>query len=720
MSVKRKAAVFGFTLFIADILCMLTNAGVVLFLFVLSSLCSLAALFFSKKVSATALIMAAAFTASAVTFTAATRLYYKPSEQLCSTHAAISGTVYDYPADGSFTVKNCDINGAETRYRIKVYSKNSAGLVPGDAVSFKADKIYLSSDTDGIYFYHTISDRCWLSATVYSEITVTGHKSSPLNTLLSLRKHTADKIYLSFSDSTFPVINALITGDKSSIPEKTKLDFSLSGVSHIFAVSGMHLSIWTGLIFLILRKRAVSKPAVGIFLIIFIILFCFFTGLSPSVLRAGIMQISLYLGAIFRKRAEPVNSLGLAASILLLTNPFLAGNVSFLLSASATFAITAIFPAIYEEIQQKSRLKRLTAKKIAAPVLLSVTVIAFSLPIISFFFGFFSFLSPVASLLCTPVAELLMAYSAAVLFIPKSFFFFPALCRVADVICSVLLKIISFFASLDFALCRINNISVAVWAVLTWGIAALLFFRHRSSASIRLSVLSSVAVLITASAISSFVNAERTVLYIPSSGNNFCMALSDNNGANSVIIGAGNSYYAASDVKEFLLSQTCAVPDMIAVPKNSQDNEKGLSALLGYFTPDTLVLYSDLSEDIPADTETVYADRISCRLWKNAFLEYETTARYSAGILTVNGTKTVMCMKPTSDFANADEKYLSGDLLISRGQIPDGINTDNYKTIIILSDHGADTLGLPDGILSTADGEITLNIKKGGVINADN
>ena len=95
----------------------------------------------------------------------------------------------------------------------------------------------------------------------------------------------------------------------------------------------MHLSIWTGLIFLILRKKAVSKPYVGILLIIFIILFCFFTGLSPSVLRAGIMQISLYLGAIFRKRAEPVNSLGLATAVLLISNPFLAGNVSFLLSA---------------------------------------------------------------------------------------------------------------------------------------------------------------------------------------------------------------------------------------------------------------------------------------------------------------------------------------------------------------------------------------------------
>lgn len=90
----------------------------------------------------------------------------------------------------------------------------------------------------------------------------------------------------------------LCYGDKSNIPRNVTTAFSAAGVSHLLAVSGLHLSVWSSLLYMIMRKLRVSRRISSASSIVFIIFFAILTGMNPPVVRAGTM-IGLVFAADF-------------------------------------------------------------------------------------------------------------------------------------------------------------------------------------------------------------------------------------------------------------------------------------------------------------------------------------------------------------------------------------------------------------------------------------
>ena len=116
----------------------------------------------------------------------------------------------------------------------------------------------------------------------------------------------------------------------------------------------MHLTVVVGLMMFLLRNlRNVIRSVAAV---VTVILFAAVTGFSPSVIRAGICVIITYIGYAVLRTSDGITSLGIAALVLTVTNPYSVGDLGMLLSFSATLGILMWASPLYDFLQQKLRL----------------------------------------------------------------------------------------------------------------------------------------------------------------------------------------------------------------------------------------------------------------------------------------------------------------------------------------------------------------------------
>lgn len=144
----------------------------------------------------------------------------------------------------------------------------------------------------------------------------------------------------------YAVVVAMSLGDKSLLSREIRDRYSEAGASHVLAISGMHLGIICGLFsFLGLRRRR------NVFLQAVMVagLWCYavLTGLSPSVVRACLMLTIYAAGLLFSVAAVPLNTLALAAAIMLVVNPLTLWDVSFQMSFASMVGILLLFQLFY-------------------------------------------------------------------------------------------------------------------------------------------------------------------------------------------------------------------------------------------------------------------------------------------------------------------------------------------------------------------------------------
>lgn len=134
----------------------------------------------------------------------------------------------------------------------------------------------------------------------------------------------------------------ILLGDDSNLSDDIKEQFSNSGLSHILAVSGMHVSYIIMGINTLLKKTKLPKKITSIIIIVFLIFFIFLTGGTPSVKRACIMTI-LSLGAsITYRKNDVISNISMALLIILIQNPFSILDIGLVLSFLATIGIVSL------------------------------------------------------------------------------------------------------------------------------------------------------------------------------------------------------------------------------------------------------------------------------------------------------------------------------------------------------------------------------------------
>lgn len=621
----------------------------------------------------------------------------------------ISGTVYDYPTirqedDFYVILNNCTVNGKEITGKIKAYIPHTADIDTGEILSFSPSFVF-ANVSDGIFKYHKVSSKISLvAATDFSEYTKCGTDKSYifLDKIHNLKEKISDTILSKTDTEKASVIISLITGETDILPESTKTNLRISGISHIFAISGMHLSLWTGIFFIIFRQRAKSRILPNIMALAFVIFYCIFTGLSPSVLRSGIMLICVFTARILRRYADPLNSLGFAVCLLLFCNPFLSGNVSFLLSVAATFALVAFIPEIinfHGIASKKFRFVKQKLKSIPDNLLVSLSVILVTLPICAVFFGYISLVSPASSLIITPLAEILMILSVPAVITPSGTFINDSLIELTDFFSSVILKIITFFSDFTFAVIPAEKTFVLPWFIFSTAAVIGVRFIYKNKQKTLTCVLICTLVLTSVNAFTFSLHKNETKLYIPGGENITFISIIGKSDTTAAVYGCGGSFSAYRKTSEYLNRNAILRTDALIIPRNTATESNNMNRMTEVFQPKSLI------ELIPKNAVT---GELSGTLWKNTSITAESNKDFSAAILYIDRIKIVICSLPTSDFNSKDKVFQSADILITRNAIPTTLNTKDFKDIIVVTDRN---IPLPENAVSSKNSDIEIIIE---------
>lgn len=151
------------------------------------------------------------------------------------------------------------------------------------------------------------------------------------------------------------IIGAIILGDKTDLDSDIKELYSVSGIAHILAISGLHISFIGMAIYRLLRRRfrflfsaAVSIPVV--------LSFGIMSGFGISTIRAIIMFILKIIGEVLGRKYDAITAISLAGLVLLVQNSFVVCNSGFQMSFGAIIAIVLILPIVEEILNTDNKI----------------------------------------------------------------------------------------------------------------------------------------------------------------------------------------------------------------------------------------------------------------------------------------------------------------------------------------------------------------------------
>lgn len=210
------------------------------------------------------------------------------------------------------------------------------------------------------------------------------------------------------------MLSALLLGIRKKMDPELKEAYSAAGLTHILAVSGMHVALIFGF-FSFLLKGIKNLPAGRFLFSISITCLLWFyalvTGLSPSVLRAVCLFTVMQFSDVLRKPSLPINNLCFTSILLILADQEILFDLGYQLSFSAVYGIISFQPYFIPTISGKNRLIHFVLENTSVTLAASLA----TLPLILFHFHRFPVYFLLSNLLAVPLSNLLIYAGIALL-----------------------------------------------------------------------------------------------------------------------------------------------------------------------------------------------------------------------------------------------------------------------------------------------------------------
>ncbi len=219
-----------------------------------------------------------------------------------------------------------------------------------------------------------------------------------------LLQHTA---HLGLSDEAASLLTAMTLGNKQQLSTATRDVYQATGVSHVLALSGLHLGIiYMLLVHLLPRRRhALLREVV---LLAAIWAYVLLVGMSPSVVRAATMVSVYAFTRLLNRRGQPLNALALAATVLMVANPLCIYDVGFQLSFTAVLFILFFFKPLYGVLPERWLQRWRVLRWLWSMVVMSIVAQVGTAPLVMHYFGTFAVYFLPANLIVVPLAILLI------------------------------------------------------------------------------------------------------------------------------------------------------------------------------------------------------------------------------------------------------------------------------------------------------------------------
>ncbi len=289
-----------------------------------------------------------------------------------------------------------------------LYSSYSATVIFGK---------YKNADSSS-YNYSNLSDGTFINAIVVGEIK--DNKRTDKSSL-SYYFHKTNSILSSvlqdhLTVEEYALVSALILGNKSELSSQTKDNFQKLGLSHMLAVSGLHLSILIASFDMLIGRLKINKKKKYFLMIGIVFLYAGITGFSSSVKRAAFMLIVFYITFLVSKSSDSITSLCFSTAFICVLSPGAVFDIGLWLSALSTYGILEVALPITQKInkQPTDNIFKKALKNLYSSLIVGIVPIMFSLPIIWLSYSKLAFLSPLSNIIFTPFLLAIM-YSCPLL-----------------------------------------------------------------------------------------------------------------------------------------------------------------------------------------------------------------------------------------------------------------------------------------------------------------
>ena len=264
------------------------------------------------------------------------------------------------------------------------------------------------------------------------------------------------------------VLKALIVGDRNSIPQDLREAFNRAGVGHLLAISGLHIGIVASAAFILFRLmlshiklllwNAWTRKGAVFLSLVPVFIYGLLSGMSPSTQRAVIMVTVFLLAFLFESEYDPMNTLALAAMLILVVYPPSLFSISFQLSFTAVLAIIYGLSRVQNPwasdsgIIKKPRRFQI-AKKLFYFFLASFFAILGTLPLVMLYFNQASLVGLLTNFLIVPLIGFIVVPIGllAVFLYPLTLTGASWCFKAAAAVLAQSLGLVEFFADLSFA-----------------------------------------------------------------------------------------------------------------------------------------------------------------------------------------------------------------------------------------------------------------------------
>lgn len=612
-----------------------------------------------------------------------------------------------------YTIDADKINGKSEHLKINLVS--TIDLHAEDFERIKA-KLYVSSTDEG----YLLSKGVYLTSFYDEEnssFTATGEKQFSLYSFaVNARKAMKHSLSVLLPESSSSLCRAVLLGDKQALSYDVKDDFAKTGTTFLIVVSGMHLSIITAFILFLLKKIIKNRYALCALITITVLCFMAVTGFYPSVIRSGIMVIMTYCSSVVFRRADGINSLGTAALVLTVFNPYSVGDIGMILSFSATAGIILWSPKIYQYFCRKLHLKHRVLKGAANMIAVSVSASLWIIPITTTAFNRVSPFVVFASFLTEPIVSVVLICSmlAAVLFICPviSFTAYP-FALAAALLGKLFLWIISLFASIPYSSVNSDKPYFFIWLAFTALLVVIGYAVKAKGFYIRCAAASSAAVLIAGWAIYSIISYNSAVLKVYNVGNGVTASIEC--GSNISFISCGGNRSGGYKIIDEISGDFSSV-DSVIIPNTKLKYSRYLPQLLSEFDVSNILVY-----DNNADSQKMlqnYDGNVRNTFGGNCRFTVNLNTNTSLEVMSINSTvyqyiclngSTLLFAPSGSDIAQLPEKYRKCDYLLIDSAVQNS-NLMSCKNVIFSGDKSLldkkynSIKEITDNIYTTSDG----------------
>ena len=586
-------------------------------------------------------------------------------------------------------IKTSEIDGEPYEINLRLSSKESLDAEPYDIVEGSFQLYDLGQTEDARNYY--LSENVFMGCYSKGEISVSKPDKRPLGYYpLAMRAKIKTSLSQLMPGEKGALATALLIGDKSQLPKSISSAFSAAGISHLIAVSGLHLSIWCLFILKIFDLFHLRGRAGTLLSAAFVVIFMAVSGFTYSVMRSGFMMLVMLLGRLISKQSDSLNSLGIALTVLCFVNPYCVMSLGLRLSFLSTLGIIVgygniDFPLNPYIARVRNKYARRVCEFIFGSVRSTVLACAFTLPVMILDLGKVSLIAISANLVSNLPASACMILSGLTALTAKFSFLRVITTGLADlsgVCASFLINSSKSLAAVPHSSLNASTFLFPLWLVLILIVlaAAALIYKFSGRNTVRAAVLICTLTFAGVCVGSSALSRAATVITVADVGNGSAVVVSS--GGKTALLGCGgDSYYALSNIESAMDSVGADNLDFLLIPRVSEGESSLALDVIDTFSPEYILAGetdADLNEILKTENYNL-APAADINIG-GAELKYKTTNKTSTAVLGMGGADVVIVFRPS--YA-PDTK---GDILVLRENLPHGISPENYNLTVLSAD----------------------------------